>query len=73
MIVMDAPVIFSRSVAPVCLPPASTDPDQHLELRIIIIIKWKNCNEKTPLPTTCRHYFYETLTYFFVVQFLMQG
>ncbi|XP_046648370.1 chymotrypsinogen A-like [Daphnia pulicaria] len=42
MIVMDAPVIFSRSVAPVCLPPASTDPDQHLELRIIIIIKWKN-------------------------------
>ncbi|XP_046457647.1 transmembrane protease serine 11D-like [Daphnia pulex] len=37
IIVMDAPVVLSRSVAPACLPVASTDPDQFVDQDAVIL------------------------------------
>ena len=34
---MDMPVIFSRTVSPVCLPPANDDPDQYADQDAIIL------------------------------------
>jgi hypothetical protein len=39
IITLDAPVPFSRTVGSVCLPPASTDPDQYSG-RDAIVLGW---------------------------------
>nr|CAH0106837.1 unnamed protein product [Daphnia galeata] len=39
IITLDSPVIFSRSVAPICLPPTSADPDQYAD-RDALILGW---------------------------------
>ena len=36
---LDMPVIFSRSVAPICLPLASPDPDQYADQNAVIM-RW---------------------------------
>ncbi|EFX78168.1 hypothetical protein DAPPUDRAFT_246537 [Daphnia pulex] len=37
IVTLDAPVIFSKTVGPVCLPPASTDPDQYSDLDAVAL------------------------------------
>ncbi|EFX78171.1 hypothetical protein DAPPUDRAFT_320659 [Daphnia pulex] len=37
IIILDTPVVISRSVAPACLPVASTDPDQYADQKAIIL------------------------------------
>ncbi|XP_046639975.1 chymotrypsin-like elastase family member 2A [Daphnia pulicaria] len=37
IITLDAPVVLSRTVAPVCLPPASADPDQYVDQDAIVL------------------------------------
>jgi hypothetical protein len=34
---LDAPVVLSKTVVPVCLPPESTDPDQYADQDAIIL------------------------------------
>lgn len=34
---LDMPVILARSVAPICLPPASADPDQYADQNAVIM------------------------------------
>jgi chymotrypsin/suppressor of tumorigenicity protein 14 len=50
---MDAPVVLSRSVAPACLPVASTDPDQFVD-QDAIILGWgggtENDGDVIPFP-----------------------
>ncbi len=45
---MDAPVVLSKTVAPVCLPPASTDPDQYVD-QDAIILGWGGGNERSQI------------------------
>ncbi len=37
VIILDTPVVLSKTVAPVCLPPASTDPDQYVDKPAVIL------------------------------------
>ncbi|XP_046648350.1 brachyurin-like isoform X1 [Daphnia pulicaria] len=37
IITLDAPVTFTRTITPVCLPPASSDPDQYADQSAVIL------------------------------------
>ncbi|EFX78169.1 hypothetical protein DAPPUDRAFT_305245 [Daphnia pulex] len=37
IVTLDVPVIFSKTVGPVCLPPASTDPDQYTDQHAVTL------------------------------------
>ncbi|XP_046457601.1 chymotrypsinogen A-like isoform X2 [Daphnia pulex] len=37
ILTLDMPVIFSKTVVPVCLPPASTDPDQYADQHAVTL------------------------------------
>ncbi|EFX78325.1 hypothetical protein DAPPUDRAFT_320584 [Daphnia pulex] len=39
IIVLDAPVVLSKTVGPACLPPASSDPDQYVDTNAMIMDK----------------------------------
>ncbi|XP_046648313.1 chymotrypsin-like elastase family member 2A isoform X1 [Daphnia pulicaria] len=47
IIILDSPVVLSRSVAPACLPPASSDPDQYADKKAIIL-GWGTADINTP-------------------------
>ncbi|XP_046457592.1 chymotrypsinogen A-like [Daphnia pulex] len=47
IIILDSPVVISRSVAPACLPPASSDPDQYADKKAIIL-GWGTADINTP-------------------------
>jgi hypothetical protein len=41
------PVIFSKTVVPVCLPPASTDPDQYADQHAVTLGWGTTGNERS--------------------------
>ncbi len=53
ILTLDAPVVLSRTVGPVCLAPASADPDQYADQSAVIMGWGLQSNERSSTDNYC--------------------